>query len=263
MESTHDCRTMAVANEKGGVGKTVMAVNLGAAFSLKGKAVLIVDADPQANATRGLGIEVPEGAPTLYDLMKDPAGGPARDCVLKTRWDRLDVLPATVDLAGAEVELVDEQGREYRLKDALEGLWESYDVILIDTPPSLSLLTVNVFACAAEVLVPCQTHPYAYAALEELFDTVSAIQKEINPELTVTGIVATFFDARTRVSHQILEKLKSHPLYGPLLLKTPIRINTTIADSALVGKPVLFYRKRSYGAVDFMQLAEELLEKGP
>jgi len=261
MEGTHNCRTIAIANEKGGVGKTVMTINLGAALSLKGKRILIVDADPQANATRGLGVSTPEGMTTVYDLMKDPAIRSTRELAIKTRWDRLDLIPSTVDLVGAEVELVDIKGREYRLREALEGLSESYDIILIDPPPSLSLLTVNVFACAREILVPCQTHPYSYDALEELFDTVSAIGQEINPDLSIIGIAATFFDARTRVSHRIVEKLKEDPRYGPLLFNSQIRVNTTIADSALSGKPVLFYRKGSFGSIDFMQLAQELLEK--
>jgi len=260
MEETSYCRTIAVANEKGGVGKTVMALNLGAALSTKEKKVLIVDADPQANATRGLGIQVPEGMPALYEFMTDPDPGHVLNRTVETRWDGLHVVPSTVDLAGAEVELVDVPGREYRLKEALEGLSEFYDFIFIDTPPSLSLLTVNVFAYAREILVPCQTHPYSFDALEELFDTVSAIGREINPALSITGIVATFFDTRTRVSHRILEKLRNDPRYGPLLFETRIRVNTTIADSALSGKPVVFYRKNSFGAEDFMNLAEELLK---
>ncbi len=261
MERVKDCRTIAIANEKGGVGKTVMTLNLGAALSLKGEKVLIVDADPQSNATRGLGVEPGSGATTVYDLMKNPEIRSTGNRILKTRWDRLDLIPSTVDLAGAEVELVAVEGREYRLKEGLEGLSEAYDFILIDTPPSLSLLTVNVFACAREILVPCQTHPYSFEALEELFDTVYAIQEEINPGLRITGIVPTFFDARTRVSHTIVERLKTDPRYSDLLFDTPIRVNTTIADSALSGKPVVFYRRASFGAVDFKRLAEELLEK--
>jgi chromosome partitioning protein len=147
------------------------------------------------------------------------------------------------------------------LKEALQGVADGYDFVLLDTPPSLSLLTVNVFAYAQEVIVPCQTHPYAYGALDELFDTIGAIQTEINPKLKVSGIVATLFDRRTRVSPQVLEKLRTDDAYRSLLFDTLIRVNTTIADSAEVGKPVVFYRSGSYGAIDYRELAQEVLKR--
>ena len=169
-------RTVAVANEKGGVGKTVTVINLGAALSVLKQKVLIVDMDPQANATKGLGVEVPEGAPTVYDLLGPEATAAVGEAIVHTRWSGLDLLPSHVDLSGAEVELTEVEGRENRLKEALAELPSEYDFILLDTPPSLSLLTVNVFAYARHVLVPCQTHPYAFAALEELFDTIEAVK---------------------------------------------------------------------------------------
>jgi len=254
-------RIIAVANEKGGVGKTVTVLNLGAALCQEGKKVLIVDMDPQFNATRGLGVELKEEMPTVYNLIKGDESIKAKDTVVTTRWHGLDLIPSHVDLAGAEVELVDEIGRENKLKDALDDINNAYDIILLDTPPSLSLLTVNVLAYAKEVLVPCQTHPYAYAALEELFDTILAIKKNINQDLSVTGVLATLFDTRTRVSHSILEKLKNDDRYGPLLFETVIRVNTTIAESAGVGKPVVFFKQSSYGSLDYTNLAKELLAK--
>ena len=254
-------RIIAVANEKGGVGKTVTVLNLGAALCQEGKKVLIVDMDPQFNATRGLGVELKEEMPTVYNLIKGDESIKAKDTVVTTRWHGLDLIPSHVDLAGAEVELVDEIGRENKLKDALDDINNAYDIILLDTPPSLSLLTVNVLAYAKEVLVPCQTHPYAYAALEELFDTILAIKKNINQDLSVTGVLATLFDTRTRVSHSILEKLKNDDRYGPLLFETVIRVNTTIAESAGVCKPVVFFRQSSYGSLDYTNLAKELLSK--
>ena len=178
---------------------------------------------------------------------------------MPTKWKGLDLIPSHVDLSGAEIELVDKVGRENRLKEALEGIAGEYDFIFLDTPPSLSLLTVNVLAYAQEVIVPCQTHPYAYAALDELFDTIFAIHENINKDLNVTGIVATLFDTRTRISHNILEKLRNDDRYADMLFNTVIRSNTTIAESAGVGKPVVFFRQSSYGSEDYTNLAKELL----
>jgi len=252
-------RKVAVANEKGGVGKTATIVNLGAALAKGGQNVLIVDMDPQFNATQGLGIALEDVTHSVYDLLQDAPEIDSRDAIVSTPWKGLDLLPSVPDLAGAEVELVNAEGRENRLKEGVADIDGRYDFILLDTPPSLSLLTVNVFAYADEVLVPCQTHPYAFGALNELFDTIGAIRRGINPKLKTTGVVATFYDQRTRVSNNTLERLKSDERYGPLLFDTVIRSNTTVAESADVGKPVVFYRPGSYGARDYIRLAEELV----
>ena len=247
-------RKIAVANEKGGVGKTATVINLGAALSLAGRKVLIIDMDPQFNATLGLGVKPDEVVLSVYDLIQDPGGQAAREAVMPTRWEGLDLIPSVPDLSGAEVELVEVTGRENRLREGLLDLDGSYDFILLDTPPSLSLLTVNVFAYASEVLIPCQTHPYAFGALSELFDTIGAIRDGINPQLQTAGVVATFYDQRTRVSNRTLDKLKNDAQYGPLLCEAVIRANTTVAESADVGKPVVFYRPGSYGAKGYINL---------
>jgi len=254
-------RNIAVANEKGGVGKTVTVINLGAALAAMGKKVLVIDMDPQANATCGLGVDVADGMLTTYDIIKNHKSPAAAEAVLETAWEGLDLVPSNADLAGADIELVNEYGRENRLKRAMAKICDRYDFIIMDTPPSLSLLTVNVFAFATEVLVPCQTHPYAYAALENLFDTIEVVQDEINGGLEIRGIVPTFFDQRTRVSHDVLERLKTDPRYSHLVCSSVIRVNTTIAESANAGMPIAHFSKSSSGAADYQALAEELLGK--
>ncbi|MDM8541767.1 ParA family protein [Desulfococcaceae bacterium HSG9] len=254
-------RIIAVANEKGGVGKTVTVLNLGAALYREGKTVLIVDIDPQRNATEGMGIEPDEKILTSYDILVNSETIDANEAIIHTQWEGLDIIPSDAELVGADIELYDQDGREEKLQEGLKELTGKYDFILIDTPPSLSLLTVNVFAYADEVLIPCQTHPYSFNALAELFDTIDMIEEEINPGIRITGIIATFFNNRTKVSRNVMEKIQADEKYKDLLFKTKIRINTTIADSAEAGMPVVFYKPGSYGAKDYNDLAEELLQR--
>ena len=254
-------RIIAVANEKGGVGKTVTVLNLGAALYREGKTVLIVDIDPQRNATEGMGIEPDEEMLTSYDIITKSEEIDVNEAIIHTQWEGLDIIPSDAELVGADIELYDQDGREERLQEGLKELTGKYDFILIDTPPSLSLLTVNVFAYAEEVLIPCQTHPYSFNALAELFDTLDMIKEEINPAIRITGIIATFFNNRTKVSRNVIEKIQADEKYKDLLFKTKIRMNITIADSADAGMPVVFYKPGSYGAKDYNDLAEELLQR--
>ena len=254
-------RTIAVANEKGGVGKTVTVINLAAALTRANQSVLVVDMDPQANATKGLGIDPDGERPSVYDLIMNNGRQTVEQTLVPTGWEGLHLIPSHVDLSGAEVELVDAEGRENRLKEALAPVVKNYDFVLMDTPPSLSLLTINVFTCVREVLVPCQTHPYAFGALAELFDTIEAVREEINPDLAICGIIPTLVDLRTRVANVVMEQLKSDDRYKDLVFATAIRNNTTIAESAEAGKPVVFYRRSSYGAIDYNDLADELLAR--
>jgi chromosome partitioning protein len=254
-------RIIAVINEKGGVGKTVTVINLGAALATLKKKVLIVDMDPQFNATKGLGVTVKDEDYTVYDIVSASDTIPASTAIVSTPWEGLDLIPSHVDLSGAELELVDEPGRESRLKAGLDLIRNNYDFIILDTPPSLSLLTVNVLVAANEVFIPCQTHPYAYAALDSLVETVQDVRKNINPRLKITGVIATFYDKRTRVGHSILEALKKDKRFSDKLFDTIIRSNITIAESAYYGKPVIFYDKHCNGAIDYVNLAKEVLER--
>jgi len=254
-------RIIAVANEKGGVGKTVTVLNLGAALYREGKTVLIVDIDPQRNTSKGMGIESDEEMLTSYDIIINSEEIDANKAIIHTQWEGIDIIPSSAELVGADIELYDQDGREEKLREGLKGLSDEYDFILVDTAPSLSLLTVNVFAYATEVLIPCQTHPYSFNALAELFDTLDLIKEEINPAIRVTGIIATFFDKRTKICRNILAKMQADEKYKDLLFKTKIRMNTTIADSAEAGTPIVFYKPRSHGAKDYNDLAEELLQR--
>lgn len=254
-------RKIAFANEKGGVGKTTSTINIGAALASLGHKTLIVDMDSQMNATKGLDGQVDGTGDvyTTYDLMKNFKSLSPQAAVQQTQWSNLFLIPASGDLAGLELELVSQIGREKLLKKSLGALAGLFDFILIDSPPSLSLLTVNIFTYVDEVVIPCQTHPFSFDALGNLFETIEAIQEDINPELKVTGILPTFFDNRTRVSRKVLDQLTTEEKYRQLIFNTPVRTNVTLAESTDVGVPAVFYDGKSRGALDYMGVAKELL----
>ena len=252
-------RIIAVTNKKGGIGKTATTVNLAAALAKKNHRVLIVDLDSQSNASKGLGIQIKDDMASAYDLLTKPASVSAKDTIQKTRWEGLHLIPSHADLAGAELELIHELGREKRLARALKGITADYDFILIDTPPRFSLLTINALVFATEVLVPCQTQPYAYLGLDDLFNAIFAVKDELNSELDVTGIVLTFYDKRTNVSQDIVSKIRNNERYRELLFNTVIRTNTTIAESTAAERPVVFFNHGCIGSKDYMNLAGELM----
>lgn len=250
------CRTIAVANQKGGVGKTTTAINLSAAMAQAGRRVLLIDMDPQANATSGVGYRaVAEGAPTTYDILTGDVSLAA--AIQPSGVDNLDVLPASPELAGAEVELVDVDERERVLRKALETVAGNYDVILIDCPPSLGLLTINALVACDSVLIPLQCEYYALEGLGHLMDTVGRIQDGLNPALEIEGVVLTMFDGRLNLSVQVAEEARKH--LGERVYQTMIPRNVRLSEAPSFGAPVTVYDPACVGAVSYFNLAREIL----
>ena len=252
-------RIVTIMNQKGGVGKTTTAINLGAALAEMGRRVLLVDMDPQANLTRGLGISHDEVAAgkSIYDVLTDPKGELSA-AVRHTAWKGLDVVPSHIDLSGAEIEMVSMYGRELRLKRSLGQLDREYDYIIIDCLPSLSLITINAAAAATEIFVPMQAHPFALEGLGKLFEVLDLVKAEINPELELTGVIVNMFDPRTNISRAVLDKLTGYARLGGKIFATIIRQNIRIAESQGVGKPVIHFNRTCHGAVAYRDLAGEV-----
>jgi len=252
-------RILAIMNQKGGVGKTTTSLNLGAALSTHGKRVLLVDLDPQANLTLGLGLQADDLSQSVYELLTD-AQVVTSKLVMKTKWDNLDLIPSHIDLSGADLEMVTMIGRETRLSKALAQVSATYDYVIIDCLPSLSLLTVNAMAAASEILVPLQAHPFALKGLGKLFEVSGMIRQEINPSLRVSGVLLTMFDGRTNVARTTLDVLRADTRLAEHIFSTTVKQNIKVAESQKEGVPVVFYDTQSHAAKAYQALALEVLE---
>ena len=248
-----DSITIAIANQKGGVGKSTTAINLGAALALQGERILIVDLDPQGNATSGLGIDRGSIDESIYDVLV--AEVPMEDVIEPTSVRNLHVIPATIDLAGAEIELVSTFSREQRLRNALTGLDAGYDFIIIDCPPSLGLLTINAMTAADEVLVPIQCEYYALEGVGQLLKNVELVTSNLNPALVVEGVVMTMFDGRTNLASDVVEQVRSH--FGETAYDTIIPRTVRLSEAPSFGEPIEAFDEMSRGAISYRELGRE------
>lgn len=252
------CKIIAVANQKGGVGKTTTTINLSACLAEKGKKVLAIDLDPQGNTTSGLGIEKENVENSVYELMLGECS--IQEIMIKTEIENLYILPSNVNLAGAEIELIGVNEREYILKNEVDYIKDNFDFIIIDCPPSLNMLTINAMTTANTVLVPIQCEYYALEGLSQLIYTINLVQERLNPELQMEGIVFTMYDARTNLSLQVVENVKNN-LNTTNIYKTIIPRNIRLAEAPSHGKPINLYDKKSTGAESYRLLAEEVIER--
>lgn len=250
-------KILAIVNQKGGVGKTTTAVNLSACLAEQGKKVLLIDTDPQGNTTSGIGIEKQQISHSVYDILIN--GNSFEECIVPSHYKNLDVCPSTVELAGAEIELVGLESREFRLKNALEAAKNQYEFILIDCPPSLGLITLNALIAAKSVIVPIQCEYYALEGLSQLTGTLRQIKKSLNPDLEMEGVLLTMFDGRTNLSIQVADEVKRFfpkKVYGAVIPR-----NVRLSEAPSFGQAIIDYDTYSKGAQAYRELAEEIIEK--
>lgn len=248
-------RIIAIANQKGGVGKTTTAINLSACLAEKGQRVLVVDIDPQGNTTSGLGIAKDNVDNTIYEVMLQEID--ISDAICKDIFENLDIIPSNVNLAGAEIDLIDIENREYILKNAINTVRNNYDYVILDCPPSLSMLTVNAMTAADTVLVPIQCEYYALEGLTQLIHTINLVKKKLNPQLELEGVVFTMYDSRTNLSLQVVENVKDNLKQN--IYKTIIPRNIRLAEAPSHGLPINLYDPKSTGAESYRLLAEEVM----
>lgn len=249
---------MSIANQKGGVGKTTSSVNLSACLAYLGNKVLLVDIDPQGNATSGVGINKADVNNCIYNVLVEDL--PAEDVCISTNVNNLDIIPATIQLAGAEIELVPTISREIRLKKSLESLKASYDYIIIDCPPSLGLLTINALTSSDTVLIPVQCEYYALEGLSQLLNTIRLVQKHLNTDLMIEGVLLTMLDARTNLGIQVIEEVKKY--FQDKVYKSIIPRNVRLGEAPSHGQPIITYDPKSKGAEVYLELAKEVIANG-
>ena len=248
-------KAIAIFNQKGGVGKTTTNINLGACLAAKGKKVLVIDIDPQGNTTSGLGVSKKELGYSTYELLLDDVD--ARDAIIETQVENMDIIPASVQLAGAEVELISIDGRETRLKKAIDSVKDEYDYIFIDCPPSLGLLTINSLTAVDSVLIPIQCEFYALEGVSQLMSTIELVKKKLNPDIQVEGVILSMFDGRTNLSIQVVEEVKKY--FKEKVYSTVIPRNVRLAEAPSYGMPIIEYDPRSAGAEAYKEFADEFL----
>ncbi len=251
-------RIIAIANQKGGVGKTTTAINLSASLASLGKKVLALDMDPQGNMTSGLSVDKNEVEYSVYDLIIGNVG--IEECICKEVYENLDVLPSNIDLSAAEIELIGVENKEYIIKKEVGKIEQNYDYIIIDCPPALSMLTINAMTTADSVLVPIQCEYYALEGLSQLIHTIDLVKERLNPDLIMEGVVFTMYDARTNLSLQVVENVKEN--LDQTIYKTIIPRNIRLAEAPSYGMPINLYDPKSTGAESYLLLAEEVIHKG-